>query len=76
MFREEKALPCCGSQKPHQRGLRAKGEVIKMISKRLRERKKMALPGGPLRRHLLPGNPTRGVPRRSGIMLSVNFTIL
>ena len=39
MLRQEKALPCCGLEKPHQEGLRAKGEVIKMISKRLRKKK-------------------------------------
>jgi hypothetical protein len=54
MFREEKALPCCGPQKLHQMGLRAKGEVIKMISKRLRERKKIVLSGWPLRQHMPP----------------------
>jgi hypothetical protein len=42
MFREEKALPCCGPQKPHHKGLRAKGEVIRMIAERLRKRKEMA----------------------------------
>jgi len=54
MLGEEKALPCCGPQKPHYKGLRAKGEVISMLSERLRGRKKMALPGWPLRWHLLP----------------------
>jgi hypothetical protein len=54
MFREEKALSCCDPQKPHQMGLRAKGEVIKMISKRPRERKKMVMSGWPLRRHMMP----------------------
>ena len=54
MLREEKALPCCGPQKPHHKGLRAKGEVIKMISERLRERKKMALVKWPLRKLLVP----------------------
>jgi hypothetical protein len=36
---EEQALLCCDHQKPDQQGLRAKGEVIKMISVRLEERK-------------------------------------
>jgi hypothetical protein len=54
MFREEKALSCCGPQKPHQMGLRAKGEVIEMISKRLRKRKRMVMSGWSLRRHMLP----------------------
>jgi hypothetical protein len=54
MLREEKALPYCGFQKPQNRGLRAKGEVITMLSERLRERKKMALPGWPLRWLILP----------------------
>jgi hypothetical protein len=52
MFSEEKALPCCGPQKPHHRDLRAKGEVISMISERLRERKKVALLRWPLRKLL------------------------
>jgi len=43
MFKEEKALPYCGPQKPHHKCLRAKGEVISMLSERLRKRKKMAL---------------------------------
>jgi hypothetical protein len=54
MFREEKALPFYGPQKPHHKGLRAKGEVISMLAERLRERKKMALLGWPLRKLLLP----------------------
>ena len=54
MFGEEIALPYCGPQKPQNEGLRAKGEVITMLSERLRERKKMAVPGWPLRRHMLP----------------------
>ena len=54
MFGEEIALPYCDPQKPYDKGLRAKGEVITMLSERLRERKKMALPGWPLRWHLLP----------------------
>ena len=32
MFGEEKALPYCGPQKPQHKGLRAKGEVITMLS--------------------------------------------
>jgi hypothetical protein len=54
MLREEEALPYCGPQKPQNKGLRAKGEVITMLSERLRERKEMALPGWPLRWLLLP----------------------
>ena len=53
MFREEKALACVGHQKPDYQGLRAKGEVIKMMSERLRERKKVPLFEWPLRK-LLP----------------------
>ena len=54
MFGEEKALPYCGPKKPQNKGLRAKGEVITMLSERLEERKKMALPGWPLGWLLLP----------------------
>jgi hypothetical protein len=54
MLREEKALPCCGPQKPHYKGLRAKGEVISMISERLRETKRVTLLGWPLRTLLVP----------------------
>ena len=54
MFREEKALPRYGPQKPYLKGLRAKGEVIKMISERLRERKKVTLLGWSLRKILVP----------------------
>jgi hypothetical protein len=52
MFGEEKALPYCGPQKPQNKGLRAKGEVISMLSERLRKRKKMALLRWPLRKLL------------------------
>jgi hypothetical protein len=52
MFKEEKALPYCGPQKPRHKGLSAKGEVISMISERLRERKKKALLAWPLRKLL------------------------
>jgi len=54
MFGEEKALPYCSPQKLKNKGLRAKGEVISMLSERLRKRKKMALPGWPLKWLLLP----------------------
>ena len=53
MLGEEKALSCCGHQKHRDKGLRAKGEVITMLSERLRDRKNMAMPGWPLRWHLL-----------------------
>ena len=52
MLKEEKALPYCGHQKPQNKGLRAKGEVITMLSERLRERKKVALLRWPLRKLL------------------------
>jgi hypothetical protein len=54
MFREEKALPCCGPQKPHDKGLRAKGEVMSMLAERLRERKETAFLKRPLKQLLLP----------------------
>ena len=54
MFKEEKALPYCGPQKPHHKCLRAKGEVIRMLAVRLRERKEMVLLKRPLRQLLLP----------------------
>jgi hypothetical protein len=50
MFRVEKALPCDGHQKPDYQGLRAKGEVIKMMSERLRKRKKAPPFEWPLRK--------------------------
>ena len=50
MLREEKALPCDGHQKPDYQGLRAKGEVIKMMSERLRGRKKAPVLKWPLRK--------------------------
>ena len=52
MFGEEKALPYCGPKKPQNKGLRAKGEVITMLSERLRERKKMVLLTWPLKKLL------------------------
>ena len=76
MFREEIALPYCGPQKHQNKGLRAKGEVIAMLSERLRGRKKMALPGWPLRWQLLLWSPTIGVPRQSRVMLRSSITIL
>ena len=54
MFKEEKALPCCGPQKPHHKGLRAKGEVIIMMSERLRKRKKATLLEWPLMKLFIP----------------------
>jgi hypothetical protein len=54
MLGEEKALSCCGHQKLRNIGLRAKGEVITMLSERLRGRKNMAMPEWPLRWLLLP----------------------
>jgi hypothetical protein len=52
MLGVKKALPCFGPQKLHYKGLRAKGEVISMLSERLRKRKKMALLRWPLRKLL------------------------
>ncbi len=48
MFGKEKTLPRRGSQNPHHKGFRAKGEVMSMITQRLRERKEMALLGRPM----------------------------
>ena len=63
MFREEKALPCDGHQKPDYQGLRAKGEVIKMMSERLRGRKKAPLFEWPSRKLWPSWSPTEEVPR-------------
>jgi len=53
VIREERALLCCDHEKPDQQGLRAKGEVIEMISERLGERKTVTLFEWPLR-ELMP----------------------
>ena len=53
MFGEEIPLPYCGPQKPQHKGLRAKGEVIRMLSECLRERKKKALLRWPLKKRLV-----------------------
>jgi hypothetical protein len=53
VIREGQALLCCDHQKLVQQGLRAKGEVNKMISERLGERNTAILLVWPLRK-LIP----------------------
>jgi len=53
-IREEQALLCSDHQKLVQQGLRAKGEVIKMISERLGERNTAMLLVWPLRKLIPP----------------------
>ena len=73
---EESTSPFHGHWKPYYQRLRAKGEVIIMMSERLGERKKATVIVWPLRKLLPSWSPTPGVPREYRIMLLVFFTIL
>jgi hypothetical protein len=71
IFLVEKVLSCCSHSNPDSLGLRAKGEIIIMMSERLRKRTKAILFMWPLRKLFVPWRPTAEVPRQVRVMLHV-----